>query len=192
MLIVLVLLLAVISPVASNLTYQILVHQPHSPQKNYIGKLYLTILNQHQTIEARVESDGKKLIEPFNQSELANNPLIVEFVPIKSEYLEYTKRVYRTSLTEFVNYPHGEKIAIVVGSDLKTLHINSINYVQVTIQLLRLGTALMRFTVKSFTLKWLSLSLSNMLSLPKKPKQNRKTNLSSANMYIHSYHRNGP
>lgn len=60
------------------------------------------------------------------------NPIIMEFVAVKSSSEAYQGRVYMTSIDELNEEPYGQKISIVTGLDHNSLQITSINYVQVS------------------------------------------------------------
>jgi hypothetical protein len=80
-----------------------------------LGKLTVTIMDQHNIIESEVEAYHSEFLTELDFED--DNPIIMEFVAVKSSSDRYRDRVYMTSIDEINAQPHGQKISIITGLD---------------------------------------------------------------------------
>lgn len=107
----------------------------------------MKISQERRSIESEVEAYTSEFLTENDFDD--ENPIIMEFISIKSNSQEYQDKIYMTSIDEINREPHGQKIAIVTGFDPTHLSINAINYVQVLLGVFRLGIALERSIPRS-------------------------------------------
>ena len=105
----------------------------------------------------------------------------MEFTCVDTDIPLYKDRVYLTAVDELVLEPHGQKIAVVLGPSKETISINSINYVQVHLIILRLETEPDRYLRKFCTLFPFKTSSTAMRS-KKRRHSRQRTRASLANM----------
>ena len=103
--------------------------EPISPSSTLLGKLTIHISPELNNVDADIDPYLDDLISPSDFT--SSQPLVLEFVVTNTNHPEYGNHVFMTAVDEIITQPHGQKIAIVMGSDREKPSINSISYVQV-------------------------------------------------------------
>ena len=88
-----------------NIEFSIRKKHPNWQQFQPLGKLTLTLIPNHQTIETHITPLQTQLIQ---QSDFEDNiPLIIEFAAINTNHPDYKNKVYLTSVDEYTEIEHG-------------------------------------------------------------------------------------
>jgi hypothetical protein len=159
-------------------TFEMRKRHPNWDNSVLLGKLTVTALHMHGTVEAYLDTFHTELVSAADFED--DSPVIIEFIPLNSN-ATYRDSIFMTSVDELAPPPHGQKIAIIMGSDRNALAINSINYVQVLRPPRRPATESAKSTPKSSTRRRRKERSSSTRRSRRSPPPRRR--LSLANTY---------
>lgn len=159
-------------------TFEMRKRHPNWDNSVLLGKLTVTALHMHGTVEAYLDTFHSELVSSADFED--DSPVIIEFIPLNSN-TTYRDCIFMTSVDQLAPQPHGQKIAIIMGSDRNALAINSINYVQVRPPPPRPATESAKSTPRSSTRRRRRERSSSTRRSRRSPPPRRR--LSSANTY---------